>query len=449
MKIHPNAGLSFNERAVRLLDSAERQDKFDPDEDPEFQVDRPEPVLTITEEEIRGRIFIEKVNPLTGEHGDIGITLAKKVAYFRGESAAELRSLVRSIASCGALRGRVGEPFVRHILFEWIADSFDGKADAQLVALIEDRVQESVRECEVWLPIANLYVESPVTLGRVTFRTITAKFLEERERQWRFSAQEDEIPAWNERLRKDRQELQGLAAGVVQIEAEPEFAIEQSLALVEEATALLRVCHPGSSVWSSTSHCVPLGSERAESFWAHVLSNGRVISEVRRSRWPFENPWRLSDEYVSEAGLYLAPLQALLRAQTPSAFQETVKNSLLLYSRTTIAKEIADKLVYCLTALESLLLRNANESIQQNVGERFAFILSAQSSERAALARLIKDAYGLRSRYLHHGYKPDETDILRDFCHESWLFFMRLPALHDLFEDRAQLLDEVERLKFR
>jgi hypothetical protein len=85
--------------------------------------------------------------------------------------------------------------------------------------------------------------------------------------------------------------------------------------------------------------------------------------------------WVLSDTYLRSFPGLLDRLQTLSAAPNGSSFRQELYDALLLYSRNSIAIEPADKLVYILVPLESMLVRNENKPLAKNVGERMAFLI--------------------------------------------------------------------------
>jgi len=58
----------------------------------------------------------------------------------------------------------------------------------------------------------------------------------------------------------------------------------------------------------------------------------------------------------------------------------------LIYSRNSIATDISDKLLFVLVALESMLLKDSNEPLQKNIGERMAFLVGDSAQSRKVIA---------------------------------------------------------------
>jgi len=110
------------------------------------------------------------------------------------------------------------------------------------------------------------------------------------------------------------------------------------------------------------------------------------------------NPWFLSRgalDAIRTAGL--DRLSEMLRSDRRSEFETRLLDSLLVYSKAALELDPSDKLIYILVALESILRRDQNESIVQNVGERMAFVLGGSVDDKRSVIKNVKNTYGLRS----------------------------------------------------
>jgi hypothetical protein len=101
--------------------------------------------------------------------------------------------------------------------------------------------------------------------------------------------------------------------------------------------------------------------------------------------------------------------------------------------------------------MESILLRNDTEPIQQNVGERMAFINTAGSQntveERQRIIRNLKEAYALRSKFVHHGSSVEDRETVRQFMINAWALFTTLAKASQRFETKEELIDHLEAMK--
>jgi hypothetical protein len=217
----------------------------------------------------------------------------------------------------------------------------------------------------------------------------------------------------------------------------------------ERATRLLRLFTGESLEPLAVSDLKPSGSENRRSFTAWRISPETAPAEHCETLRPHPLPFELSDEL--KANLMELGLDALCRLaakESPTDFEQTVTEALLLYSQSSVAGEVAEKLVLVFVALESLLLRDQNEAIQQNVGERMAFILGSASGERRRIAGLVRKAYRHRSEYIHHGNRPTEMEDIRQFFRYSWVFFVRIIKMSSDFSTKEEFLDALEDRKF-
>ncbi|HEX8370740.1 MAG TPA: hypothetical protein VF604_19500 [Pyrinomonadaceae bacterium] len=160
--------------------------------------------------------------------------------------------------------------------------------------------------------------------------------------------------------------------------------------------------------------------------------------------------WSLSDDDIREfheTGLEI--LSELLKKDSLSEYENTVLDALTQYSKCTLSRNPADKLINTLVALESLLLKDANEPIQQNLAERMAFLFKATSEERRAIKSSVLKAYSLRSSFIHHGKSIgiDELDILQDFLIYAWTSFYALIHFTKTYSTKAEIFDKLEELK--
>jgi len=55
------------------------------------------------------------------------------------------------------------------------------------------------------------------------------------------------------------------------------------------------------------------------------------------------------------------------------------------------------------------------EPLQQNIAERIAFFLARERQERRTIIHVVKEAYALRSAFLHHGKKLEDLEALKRF----------------------------------
>lgn len=192
-----------------------------------------------------------------------------------------------------------------------------------------------------------------------------------------------------------------------------------------------------------------LGKENVEGVKHLEIEGGRVRSWGEQPAGGPVLNWHLSDEDVSKNKRLFGfdNVSELLTLERGSKFQDVLLDAVLLYSRGTREKDLAGRLVYTLVALESVLLRNDTEPIQQNVGERMAFLIADTVEKRKAAIRNLKDAYALRSRFVHQGHTIDELETVRSFVLDAWVLFLELAKASRKYDTKEQLIDHLEAMK--
>jgi Apea-like HEPN len=111
-------------------------------------------------------------------------------------------------------------------------------------------------------------------------------------------------------------------------------------------------------------------------------------------------------------------------------------------------KDAADKLVHILVGLESIILKDSNEPIMNNIGERMAALIGHDPASRKAIIGNVKKTYALRSSFIHHGQRisVDEADTLREFMFRAWTCLDALVRLayQNPTMTKAQYFDWIE-----
>ena len=159
--------------------------------------------------------------------------------------------------------------------------------------------------------------------------------------------------------------------------------------------------------------------------------------------------FHLSDEEISryKETLGFDSASELLTLDRRTDFQGKLLDALLLYLRSTREKDLAGRLVYMLVAIETILLKDENESIQQNVGERMAFVLANTLEARRAKVRHLTDAYRLRSKFIHHGETIAEIETVRTFMLDAWRLFIALVKASHRFDTKADFINHLDAMR--
>jgi hypothetical protein len=245
-----------------------------------------------------------------------------------------------------------------------------------------------------------------------------------------------------------KQKYQGHAAAFITVTAEPKRAYEIARREAEDALAMLQVFSIGVLVPGARCYWTLRGSEKVEQF-SYLAFQGDLIKHSQSGFYRYRNSvGSISKALLNDlktSGLDLA--SELVRIPKRNDFQEHLLNALLMYSRASVQDRLSEKLLYILVALESFLSRDETEPIQQNLGERIAFTIGGSLSERKDIIRVTKQAYQLRSRFVHHGAEVDDLKVMKDFMIYAYVFFEKMLRAINLFSTKLQFLDTLEDVK--
>jgi hypothetical protein len=142
-------------------------------------------------------------------------------------------------------------------------------------------------------------------------------------------------------------------------------------------------------------------------------------------------------------------LAAIFGKSERNDFERRLFDALLIYSKNNVSKEPYEKLIFCMVAVESMLLRTASEPIQDNIAERMAFLLGESLADRIEIYKLVKVVYDIRSRFLHHGQQPTDMETLAQFMKRVYVMFFQLILNRSQFETKDALIEMLWQRKFQ
>lgn len=442
--IHPDASANFNqkaEEALRLFDVSETSIKSSSFPSQRFTHDFFEikDVEELAELDFRG----EEVGRYFECNGHrIGL---------KGEDYKAFEKLCNLIYNIPAIKEIISLKVVKNEVFNWMKYRHNKETSQSLIEYILPKFESVIEEMEIWVPIFGTEIESAFSVGRVLFQPITTVLMD----KW-YSAiingrTKEEINELSDYFRQERKQVQGLAAGTISFKADPIRAGDLAISEVERMLNINRFFESSNFHPELSSHCTIIGKENLQKIKYYTVKSGKLISSPEFLLNKTSPAWRIDNHLlatIKESGL--DRINGMLNSNKMTPYQTILIDTLQIYSRSGLAKLYSDKLVYLLVALETLLLRNGSESIQQNVGERLAFALAKAPAERKKIAKNFKDVYNLRSKFIHHGndIEIEQLDILLEFMMNTWNF-LRLAIINaDIFRTKEDMIDALENIKY-
>jgi hypothetical protein len=448
--VHPDAATALNSMAANVaakiicvptkLPERPRYG-FQPDVDISGEITSKDIVKPYRSEMVDARTGVVTAIHFDGKAGPVGLF---------GADCVELERLVDRLARIPPFRSPLGRNSIRKHFLDWLEATVREESTVAFTDYLVDRLQETVRDHEVWIPISRLYVESDLPCGRVLLRPVTsAKLL-----NWRTQAtarlSEDRRATVLADLADEWKSIQGLAAATVTVIADSGSALDQALVTAEQSIALLRFYHPANLSPAEVSYVRPIGRENLERVNSFLLSReGDLLHHIERVLPPLPMSWVLDSSTIAEMRSHgLDQLRDLDARAERTEFQDALVEALLIYARQNLAKNTVEKAIFIFAALEAMLIQNETEPIQQNIADRLALVVGQSLQERRAIARSVKKCYGLRSRFLHHGDTSGDSQELEGLMRCTWSFFRGLIVQNDRFVSKADLLNQIENVKF-
>jgi hypothetical protein len=442
--LHPNAAAAFNEQGNVLAESVVLEHTHTGDHpDQRF---RPDVYISgnLSAAEARGSLETSTVDQ-DGNKISRYVTEGSASIGFSEAAYSKLRKLAQSIHKADSFRSVISVQFVEDALFRWSVQKVKGHTTRTACEYVAAEAAASVCKEEIWVPVYGLHIQSAFSVGRVTFKTMTRLMID----VWHqgIKAKVPDNPKINFKLDRDKKELVGFAAATVQVEAEPVRATELARDLSDKAISLLRLFSAANFDPRQFSYCVPLGSHQRYGHHYMRVKDEQIVGDERGITSKGQFPWLIDNLMLKEINSCLSVVGKLFERDPKTELEQSVFDALLLYSNAALVPTLADKLLYMFAALESVLLRDAKEPVTDTIAERLAYISADSPDTRIAAKRLVKKAYGVRSQFVHHGIREDSD--LTDFFMAAWTGLMRMAERASHHRTKAELLDSIERYKYR
>jgi hypothetical protein len=447
LNLHPDAVKNFDQKAEELL-SRLTPLAHEQEDEPPF---KPDIFLAanITEKDMAGGIdilsrgkYYGHINESYFQHGDQFIGLA-------GADFRILQTLVESVQKTSSFRDHVSQDFILKKSLQWLRARHEETTNANFTGYIIEEARRSVAPVEIWIPIFGFYVQSDFPIGKVTIRTITKQMLDQMEEE-RKPVDPQASGLVEQVLKKRRKELQAAPAATISLLAEPIRAHEIAFEEAEKSLAVLRFFDPANYLPQVRSYWALLGLEKRATSTHLIVRNGRIVTRTDSALLK-GRPGALLDgaaiSTIRATGLDALGKILLKPEGDRDDFEAQLLGSILLYSKNALADDPSDRLIYIFAALESMLLKDRNEPIDKNVGERMAFLVGKTTAERQAVVRNTTETYRLRSSFLHHGQSIKELEIVAEFMRNAWSCFAALIRQVGTFRSRLQLIDALEERK--
>jgi hypothetical protein len=344
----------------------------------------------------------------------------------------------------------VSVSFLKNTIFKWIEEKYTNKISSSAMEYVILTCEKNVVESEIWIPVAETCIQSEIDIGKITLKTITKDKLTD---CIKCIDECPKSPDEKERIKREfmgeyQEKVQGLAAVTIRLLAEPERANEIAKEEAEKALSILRIFSPSIFHPKLISYCTTLGSEHINTNISFQLKIDKSLTVDEGVENKSRITWIIDDKLksmIKASGLDI--LSNILVNEKKTIFQDQVLDALFLYSKSSLANNFVEKMIYILVAIESILLKDENEPIQKNIGERMAFLIENEPKKRKDVITNITKIYKIRSAFIHHGKTIDDVESLGIFLRNSYVFFTILIQYIDKFESNLKLIEKIEDIR--
>lgn len=339
--------------------------------------------------------------------------------------------------------------FLEDVVFDWVRERYCGTTTQNLLDFSVPRYEATIEDVEVWIPISYTYTQINFAFANIIIKTFSQSMFDDMRRRYvSVDIPEENRAGFLRTLDHYQEKIGGLAAATMTVTAEPRRAYEIAQEQAEKMVALMRI-FSGPIFVPELGSCTALyGQKTVQTNLYMVLSKERMFLTDGEDGI-HDVPYQITSarfQMWNETGV--GTFAELFFNTKRTKLEEKVYQSLMIYSRSTLMTNASDKLMYVFSALESLLVRDMNENLQQNVADRIAFTVSKVADERRKIVKNYKDAYSLRSRYVHHGHTIGETDVLKTFYYNVFRFFVNMVHFNLSHKTQDDFLSAIENLKY-
>lgn len=442
--IHPEAARSLDSAGQELLQMASRR-ALRPTDVPTFE-SRRQPQAHFTDADLVGASLSEWCN-IAGQttaryfvQDGIEIALAD-------EGYKSLRKLVEKLNRTPPFGGRLSQKFLEEQTFIWWRNVIRGETDRPLTAAILEKAATVVREHEILVPLSHLEIQDAFYFGDTLLTPFDADFFDGFGEQLLKSKPEltDMIGEQRAKLKRQLGHLTGVSIKVI---GDLDLALNKARAVAFDMASVIRFMSPAALSWNVIYPCFPKGCEHIRMITQLQIENDEIST---LSDGVIDNyfDWKLTTEYTEllmSSGFKNCAL--FFEAASLSSFQQRVKTAIFSYAEGIASFNTSNRLVFTMSALEHLLLKDEKESIQAAVGDRMAFLLAKGADDRMAIVTNFKKAYGYRSQQVHHLTSVDDEEVLAKFFQNAWQLIMGSIRAMPRYKDHKDFLDGIDAIKY-
>jgi hypothetical protein len=441
-KLHESAAKAYNSKIEPLVDRV--QPKPPPAMKPVESDDVPV-MAKLDEGDIEIASFREYEIDYTGERKACYFHTSRGALGVSGTDHDVLLQVVRRIANDRAYCDSVSEKFVYERTIDWFRNKVENPAatHASFTDFVEEAAARAITRFEVWLPIPAVQITRPFQIGKTKFRRITKAMMDD----WVTRSGVESSAKTEAHFDRLRSRIQNTTAACVEVEAEPIRANEIALRESEGSIAILRLACPA---MMNVYQWAPLDPSFIDRMGAPLIlrvENSKIMGQHSALHERMMTQWVLRPEEIEYYFQTLWGFGHNLLVIQRNEFQDLLLGALIHYSKSVLKSDPAERLLYIITALESIFIKK-DEGIVQNLRERMAVMMEPGAGKRLKVLDVISKVYEIRSGFVHRAAPIYEISILEEFFLEAWTTMFFLLNNYNKWDTKTEFLRTVDAHKF-
>lgn len=446
MNIHENARVKIDKltEELFLMMQEMKMDKLEKQEDNIELYDIP----TITSNQIKGDLIIngnkggQVINQFFG--------YKEKMIGFTSNGINKMDEIVKEIYKNKEIRELVSINFLKKQIFAWCKDKYKEEVEEEKFSqYIINKIKSEISDYIVYIPIPCTYTYiGEFTLGHIKFTVFTEDMIEnilKVRKEFNVETRKN-IEKMKIEVKKEHQ---GTMCALYQGRGEEEKIREIAYEHLSNALGFLRILSSPNVNPNQVSISYEYGYDSVQKYKYFIAKGNEVAlcTGVHKEIDVFNINKLVKDGLKSKIGINY---DKLLKEENLNEYQQLLINSVNIYSKNTLKYDISDKLLYILSALESMLLKNDTEPIVQNISERMAFLIGKSLEQRKMIIKNVKEIYGIRSKFVHHGMQfINEYNTIKEFMDNVFMVFIILISEAYNYSTKEELIRDLEDRKLR
>lgn len=360
----------------------------------------------------------------------------------------ELRKLVELIISKKPFDTGFSQKFIEECVFKWWVSQHQNEAPISLSDSLFNEAEKAFRHHHMIVPIAGLEIERPFRIGVIQVAPMDKAMLG----RFGLGAIKNN-PESAEIIRKESQRIQKelghLTAVHIEIEGEPEFAATHAKDIAFRVSEMFRFMSPAAPSWNVAFPCFPHGCYEPRSTTVITVEDNDIALMTTSVLEFGMFSWRQSFiELDRDMKAGFLNFSVYFQDEPLTPFQNRLGKAISAFTQGTATHDTSNRLIYTMSALEHLFLRDQSEPIQAGVSERIAFFISKDPDQRRKIVANFKKAYALRSKQIHHLSSLVDEEIMAEFFRNAWIAMFSALKNIKRFKNSEDFLDAIDNVKF-